>query len=308
MTTLETAAQTVNALEKIDNGKPFQRKARILQSLWRIENSYPIGTYRGAQRGVVLSMPWAKENMANFLNTSIGDVVSKELIDAKGKGKMYGMPRLFNNLLSSQPMAFNLFAMLKLDLNLATKVFAHLSKSRCGTVTGIEFEESPARGSKEYTGDHSAFDVYVEFQRGQAKGFIGIEVKYHEDLRNDPSDHHVEYDRVATDARCFDPAKMAVLRDKPLQQIWRDHLLACSILQKDPMADGWFVFLSPKGNAACNQAVEKYQECLICRKTFEHWNLESVVAAIRQFSDDPWIHAFEDRYLNFAKVEKLITD
>ncbi|MBK8551062.1 MAG: hypothetical protein IPL53_08415 [Ignavibacteria bacterium] len=38
------------------------------------------------------------------------------------------------------------------------------------------------RGSKEYSGDHSAFDVFVEFVRNEKKGFIGIEVKYSENL------------------------------------------------------------------------------------------------------------------------------
>jgi hypothetical protein len=42
-------------------------------------------------------------------------------------------------------------------------------------------------------------------------------------------------------------------------------------------------------------------------KTFASWTLEDFVAALRLHSDAPWITSFNDRYLAFEKVDKLLT-
>lgn len=48
-------------------------------------------------------------------------------------------------------------------------------------VTSILFEHSPGRGDPAYTGDGSAFDVFLEYcTRSGQTGFLGVEVKYHE--------------------------------------------------------------------------------------------------------------------------------
>ncbi len=95
---------------------------------------------------------------------------------------------------------------------------------------------------------------------------------------------------------------MLRLREKPIQQIWRDHLLAGSHKCVDDFADGLFVFLSPKDNEACNGAVALYRECLSDDQSFQHWTLESVVETFRQATDAPWVDVLYDRYLDFAKV------
>lgn len=308
MTTLDELALKIDALENVDNGKLFQRKARVLQALWRIEMGYPVGVTRGVIRGATLAMPWAEETLSNYLNDTIRDVIRQEVHGPGNDDKLYGKPRIYNHLLSSQPLAFNLFAVLSRNIPLATKVFRELTAGRCQQITRMEFEYSPGRRDPRYLGDRSAFDVYAEYEGAVGHGFIGIEVKYHEDLDNKESDHRSHYDHVADNAGCFDPGSRARLKMKPLQQVWRDHLLAESILHadKDKFTDGFFVFLSPKDNDACNAAVAAYHSCLISRKTFEHWTLESVAATIRRFTDDPWIASFQDRYLNFAKLDALL--
>ena len=55
-------------------------------------------------------------------------------------------------------------------------------------VTDIRFEWSPGRGDERFTGDHSAFDVFVAYETDRgAAAFLGIEVKYHEGLTERPS-------------------------------------------------------------------------------------------------------------------------
>ena len=308
--TLDKLAQSYLAFEKTDIS-PFQRKARILQSMWRKQRSFKIGEYQGKKRGNYLPMPWAKITLSNYLSDTIVKVVAEEVLHQTDSSKFYAKPRIFNNLLSSQPLCFNLFAELQQDLPLATKVFRQLCPLRVDTVVGIEFEYSPGRNDTTYVGDHSAFDVYVKFfNKANEKGFIGIEVKYHENLRNTPPKMKDRYFEVASVMGCFKETCLDRLQRSPLEQIWRDHLLAGSLLYspKDHFKDGFFVFLSPRKNGHCQEAVKKYKQCLTNERTFQGWTLEKVTDIIKQNTTKKWIDAVIDRYLNFEKVEKYIEE
>ncbi len=300
-------ARELKAFEQVDTNR-FQRQARILQAIWRAEQGYPIGQHRGREIGSYLAMPWAQDTLANFLDETIRKVVREDVLEGDDSdGRLIDKNRLFSNLLSSQPLAFNLFAHMREDLHLATKVFSQLTSGRCEKVIAIEFEYSPGRGNPKYTGDRSAFDVFVIFADcNERSGFVGIEVKYHENLTNKASNHKLRYDGVAEQMGCFKADRLEQLRDKPLQQIWRDHLLAGSLLAADEYEDGMFVFLSPAGNTACNEAILAYRQCLISDRSFDHWTLESVVDALRSATSEPWIELLYDRYLNFPKVEARI--
>lgn len=301
---LDKLAKDYLAYEKTDISD-FQRKARILQSMWRVEQGYDAGFYRGKKRGNYLPEEWAKETLNNYLSDTIKQVVREEVIEGCSD-KLYSKPRIFNNLLSSQPLCFNLFAELKKDLRLATKVFHSLSPERIGEVVEIDFEHSPGIRNPEYTGDRSAFDVYVLYKtRGGGDGFAGIEVKYHENLNNPPAQIRQRYFDIATGMNCFKESALNRLQDKPLEQIWRDHLLVGSVLQADSFEDGFFVFLYPKDNHHCSQAVKDYKSCLTDCNTFEGWTIEDVVSSIKQHTQEKWIDVLYDRYLDFAKVESF---
>jgi len=273
--------------------------------MWRENRGYEAAFFRGKQRGNYLLMPWANETLNNYLSETIKEVVRREVIGNTNKGKLFASPRIFNNLLSSQPLCFNLFAELQQDLLLATKVFHLLCPDRIAVVTAIKFEHSPGRGNPKYTGDSSAFDVYVEYLNGTGeKGFVGIEVKYHENLMNKSSTIKPRYFEVAEKMKCFRPEFLPQLQLSPLEQIWRDHLLAGSLLDSgDGWKDGFFVFLSPKDNLHCQDAVGKYKECLADERTFESWTLEDVTAVIKENTGEKWIDEVIDRYLGFGKMK-----
>lgn len=124
--TLDELAAELFALEAIDR-QPFQRRARVLQSMWRTEQGYACGEHssKGKTRplGSRLLMPWAKDTLANFLTEHVREVVRLEVLDGRrSKDKLFGKPRIFNDLLSSQPLCFNLFGELRANLGLATKL------------------------------------------------------------------------------------------------------------------------------------------------------------------------------------------
>src|SRR5512134_1958806 len=85
---------------------------------------------------------------------------------------------------------------------------------------------SPGRRNLRYLNDRSAFDVFVRCEdAGSRPGFVGIEVKYHENMRDSSADHKPRYDEVAGAIGCFCDDRSRLMR-APIQQIWRDHLLA----------------------------------------------------------------------------------
>ncbi len=303
---LTALAERYHAYERVDGaGDTFRRQARILQSIWREKQGYEAGEHEGRQLGSRLAMPWAERTLSNYLTETIRSVVRDEVLDSeKSQGKLYAKPRIFDDLLSSQPLCFNLFGELQRDLELATAVLRDVTQGRVAEVTGIKFEHSPGRGDAHYLGDRSAFDVYVEFTpRDGGSGFIGIEVKYHENLKGKSSGHKARYNEVADQMGCFRPEDCRdKLRSMPLQQIWRDHLLAGAVRRVKAFDDGFFVILYPEGNHHCAEAVEAYRACLTCSGTFADWTLESVVEAIRRHPQAGWIDEFVDRYLAFEKI------
>lgn len=282
----------------------FQARARRLAELWREERRLPIGEHRGHPMGSRLEMPFAREELANYLTDTVKRVVREQVLDPRlSRGKVYQKPRIFDNLLSSQPMAFNLFGELSANYVLATEVFRDVLPDRVDRVTGFEFEHSPGRMDRRYTENKSAFDVYVRFSTpGGGKGFAGIEVKYHEDLKNRPSEHKPRYDEVARKMNVFHERKLGDLRERPVQQIWLDHLLS-GIHGIEDRLESVFLFLYPKDNACCAAAIEKYRECLMDERGFVPLTLERFVEALKRHSEDGWIRDFEERYLDFGRID-----
>jgi len=284
---------------------PFASKARLLQSIWREDKGLEFAKY-----GNLLNEEFAKKTGVNFLTKSIYKIVKKEVRNKNKKGKVIQEPRIWNNLLSSQPLAFNLFGELKLNRELATKVFKNLYPNKnIKKITKIKFEYSPGRKNKKYTGDSSAFDVFVKYRTKQdEKGFLGIEVKYAEDLSDKPSSHKENYENISISSKIFEMSNLDKLKEKPIQQIWRDHLLALSLfITNDNYSIGDFIYLYPKDNINCEEGIIKYKqtfkedvECYFLPLT-----LEKLVETIKKYCDDNWIAEFENRYLKFDKIRNV---
>ena len=286
-----------NVYHKSDTA--FQANARLLQSIWREEKGYQSG-----RLGNYLSDSDA-DLKRNYPTEKIGELVEAEL---QNKEKMIGQPRIWNNLLSSQPLAFNLFGELKLEAGygIANGVFSELFPDRMGQVTGIEFEYSPSRRNPKYTNDRSAFDVFVEYCSAEGeKCFWGIEVKYSEDMKDGPARVREEYGQVAKTMGIFKPEALDKLASTSLQQLWRDQLLAGSMFKKNRDYDrGDFIVLYPEENTACQKAIDDYQECLKPGDGyFIPLTLEKFYQALNSVSNAAWVAEFYDRYLDFGKLK-----
>ena len=138
------------------------------------------------------------------------------------------------------------------------------------------------------------------------RGFLGFEVKYHEALTDAPARHRARYDVLTSAMGCFRPGSLMALRNKPLQQIWRDHMLAGSMMMdRSWWETGLYVFLYPEDNVACDSAVRQYRETLSDETSFEAVTIEAMLDAIAVWTSAPWVEAVRSRYLGWEKLAAL---
>lgn len=292
----ELAAHHV--LIRSDNA--FQRVARLRQARWRERRDLPVGEHRGRPLGSRVAMPFARETLASFMTDTVRDVVRAEVLDpVRSEGKLYGAPRIFEDLLSSQPLCFNLFAELQRDHALAGRVFERLLARPDLRVVSVDFEHSPGRGDARFTGDHSAFDVFVTCDARGERGFVGVEVKYVENLTQPVARYRARYDEVADAMGVFRSRDRATLLRPPLEQFFRDHLLAGSLLLEPSAGFAWGVFavVWPSENTIVTEAVHAYEACLSEPATFRSWPLETVLDALDESGAPAWSRAVHERYL-----------
>ena len=109
-------------LDRFHANEPFDTRfsscARLLQSIWRDRRGFPVGEItpkEGPRRrsGSRLT-PAVAQRGFNFLTRDIAKLVHREAA-YREYGAMFEEERLWGNLLSSQPLVFNLFGQAKLD-------------------------------------------------------------------------------------------------------------------------------------------------------------------------------------------------
>ena len=289
----------------------WQRRARLHQSLWRQGRGLASGKHNGQALGSRLDLPDADPpKLSNYLSSQARHQVELAVYEAAQTGALLTRPRLWVDLLSSQPLCFNLFGPLADDYTLATRVLSMLWPD-IRAVRDVRFEWSPGRGDKLYTGNRSAFDVFVDYDGRRGRSFLGIEVKYHEDLTGTPvKDETRKYAAMAAKHHVFRNDAIEGLQELPLQQIWLDHLLALQ-LRTNPKDDGWdagtFILLYPVGNVACADAAARYRRCLTDGETFDARTVDEVVQAARIASPDSWPDDVYTRYLDPTLVNAAIT-
>ncbi|WP_214371464.1 PGN_0703 family putative restriction endonuclease [Pseudonocardia sp. H11422] len=195
----------------------WQQRARLTQALWRERQGLPAGLHRDIPLGSRLT-PAAGEppTLANYMSAPAKRQVESAAA-AQHNGALLSRPRLWVDLLSSQPLCFNLFGPLAEDLDLATAAL-RLLWPHIGQVTEIKFEWSPGRGDERYTGNRSAFDVFVAYRGDSGRGFLGIEVKCHENLRGTvATDPKQRYPKIAAAHGIFRESALPKLQTLPLR-------------------------------------------------------------------------------------------
>ena len=308
---LAAALARYKAAEATD-GTEFRKKARLMASLWRETRGLPPGAHQARRRdgtmacrelGSRLEYGHARRTGANFLTPAIRRQVRDRLARPEDH-ELIQEQRLWADLLSSQPMCFNLFGELAADLGLATRAARTWWPGRVERVAELRFEWSPGRLDPRYLGNRTAFDAFLRYTpSGGGCGFIGIETKYHERTERPKRlrpERRERYAEVTKRSGVFRPGWEQALADTDLQQIWLDHLLALS------MVPGWgsgvFLLVYPAANISMASAARRYADTLLDATTFEHRTLEDMTERLRTVTNARWVAAFEDRYLDFEKL------
>lgn len=296
------------------NDNRFTQAARFLQALWREDKGLPIGAHRspeGKRRklGSRIESKLARQG-GNFLSPAIAKLVLREAV-YREIGAMIEEERLWTNLLSSQPLCFNLFGPMKLDLQLANQFFRHMFPDYVAEVTGIHFEHSPGRGNPEFTNDYTAFDVFVQCTTVDGEsGFIAIEMKYTETMAEPLSNLRPRYDELSGMIGIYKDPNAAELRASPLQQLWREHMLSRVMITGEPYSTGRFVVIYPKQNHQCASAVNAYKKQLASPEPqasgFQAVTLDDCVKALYDIGDQERGDAMFGRYLDFKRVDEAI--
>ncbi len=222
--------------------------------------------------------------------------------------------RLRNNLLSSQPMCFNLFAPLDLDRNLATRLiralpgFEHVAR-----VTDVKLEYAPTP-KEDFLNDGTSFDAWVEYERRSdgALGFVAIETKLTEPFSPTHRDFTERYRRWKVEpAWWWRDGAEDHFPNKLYNQLWRNHLLAFALRYQKALkyAECFCAVVSHPQDVSCPKAVTDYGGHLLPagKETLLPWSLETLInawlplAATRE--ETSWLQAFRLRYLDLDASE-----
>lgn len=206
----------------------FKKRMRLHQGWWRVNvlNELPGLHPTRKSENICSSIQNGRKSNINFLTENTIKVVLETLLsrDDNSHG-MIEEDRLFNNLLSSQPLCFNFFSELSLNKFVGLKWLQNYYH-KVSELVNIHFEYAPPEN---YTTDNTAFDVAFEVREGEKSGIIGWECKYTDDFSK------LEYDRPAykklySNCNTFN-ADYNALKQSKFNQLFREQLVAEGLLQ-----------------------------------------------------------------------------
>lgn len=240
----------------------------------------------------------------NFLTPAIFQVAQRRIAAGKGTVEPF---RLLHNMLSSQPMCFNLFGPLVDDLDLATTLWQALLPGEVKQVTRVLIEYAPEPAA-EYLNDRTAFDAFVEYlDTADRSAFTGIEVKLSEPLSQQRYDGPAYRRWMEGSDSPWRPEARDQVAEKSYNQLWRDHLLAISMInhRDSQFHHGRLMLVRHPGDHHCLSVVQGYQDLLTeDDDTFIDMPLDRLVEAWEgiPLADGlhDWLARFRLRYLNLA--------
>lgn len=251
----------------ISTDSRFRASARLLQSLWRQDQSLPSGTFRNGngkrlKLGSRLSQDAARAG-GNFLGPDIFREAQHALTWAE-IGALLEPRRLMENLLSSSALVFNIFAPLRNNLRLATDFMNQLFPGFMDEVIEIRYEHSPGRGRELFCGDYTAFDLVFRGRRdGHRRCLVAFEIKYSESCTEPtPTTLHPRHFEIAASSGLYYNWEDLALSNNPLQQFWRSLNLEQSMLDAEIVDEAKFILLAPQLNHLVQQAGQDFAEHL----------------------------------------------
>ena len=121
------------------------------------------------------------------------------------------------------------------------------------------------------------------------------------------------FNQLAERERLHRDHRAKALRDVPLEQLFRLHLLATAMVTDNgPPQEGMFVLVAPEANRHVARAAEAYRRHLReeheATVAFRQVSTETCIKAIRVAGDPELSSALHERYTDFQPVHALIAE
>lgn len=293
----------------------FTEICRQKQSKFREELNLPmgVGPWRTSTKRQMNMIEDGEHNGKNFVDAFTFQY-AKDRVAHKQKNETIDEYRLFNNLLSSQPMAFNLFCPLihmleqgkeKEVTAIAKAIFPQIDIKEV-TEVGLEFLHTDIEN---YLGDKTAMDAIIRYKDSKYRPcFIAIETKYTDVLGENSARRTERQKALIKQLGYFTPEAEAQLLDgtKSISQIYRNFLLAECYRINEPAHEAYSVVFAPKDHPTTQQEVASLREELkeefrykVLDITLEDF-VEQILCVCPEECSKPFLD-FKDRYLNFEK-------
>lgn len=201
---------------------------RALQSWWRETH---LGVPPGASGGRLIGSRLPDDvadvlvNL-NFLTEEVRTYVRWRVLQIQDEGGNVDVARLRGNLLSSQPLCFNIFGHLRSHRRAAASLLSRVFGIDMDEIVSIELEWAPPR--RLHLRDRTAFDAFVVYRASGELRFLGVETKYTEPFSATPYDSEV-YRSVAAASGAFRAGAADRLVGSATNQLWRQVLLTLSL-------------------------------------------------------------------------------
>ena len=301
-----------------DRDAPFTRRCRLLQSWYRVEvlGISECGPWQKGARPVGSSLVDGDVTGANLLTPEAFAYAKQRVADKKDHPDLtIDEFRLFNNMLSSMPMCFNLFA----DFRAAV----HAGCSDATTVLAAIFRSSPIEEIQDvivemiptpvedYIDDKTAFDAAIFFVDPQGQpGLASIETKYTDKLGKNPAAKQDKKFALARELSLFTNEGFAWHEQNGFDQVARNLLLTLAYAKKHGLVSAINYVLAPEQDSEAPMAVDQLRERLApdYRDRIKLLTLERVVQRGLSCADGSFanhLNRFHKRYLDFGQIAHL---
>lgn len=292
--------------------KSFTEKCRELQGKFResIGEEMGVGPFKTSTTKYTNMISDGENSGKNFVDEYTFNY-AKMRVALKQKNETIEEFRLFNNLLSSQPMAFNLFCPLKQMLEngqedvitkIITAVFPDMNIARV-TEIGLEFLHTDVEN---YLNDKTAMDAIIRFVDSENRPcFIAIEIKYTDTLGTNSAREKGTQKKFIEELKFFslETEEALINNRKEISQIYRNFLLSECYRIKEGVHESYSIILSPENHPTTKTELLSLKEELLPEYQYKINSIsleqfvETIIENCPEDKSQPFIY-FKNRYLN----------
>lgn len=301
---------------QVDKDSSRKARYRLLQSWYREEilHARPgVYTPRGRPDRPCGSLLHPDEVAArpglNFLHPKVATYATSRAAEVRTHNGTLEEGRLRHNMLSSMPLCFNLFGMIRETPEARLPFVQQLFDPTAIHVEMVECEWTP-RHPDSTINDRTAFDAAIVVRReGGTSHLIGVETKYTEPFSRKPygADDRKDAGRYRiVHAGCgwFTPESHDRLTASSTNQLWRNCLLAAAAERSGEFASATVVVVALADDRGAADAISGITEAMTDPSRCRMVSFEEIVDVSRTIpSLAEWADEFDRRYLDLAPLD-----